>query len=67
MSGITKERSGTGFDTKKMKEVFAEVKNLKEIKKPIKEKVLDEKQTIWVEPTLVCEIEYASMTEMELV
>ncbi len=54
---------GTGFDTKNMKEVYAELKKLKEIKKQIKEKILDEKQTIWVEPKLVCEIEYSSMTK----
>jgi DNA ligase D-like protein (predicted ligase) len=54
---------GTGFDTKIMKEVYAELKKLKEIKKPIEEKVLDEKQTVWVEPKLVCEIQYASMTK----
>jgi DNA ligase D-like protein (predicted ligase) len=54
---------GTGFDTKIMKEVFSEIKKLKEIKRPIKEKVLDEKQTIWVESKLVCEVEYASMTK----
>ncbi len=54
---------GTGFDTKNMKEVFSELKKLKETKKPINEKVLDEKQTIWVEPKLVCEIEYASKTK----
>ncbi len=55
---------GTGFDTKIMKEIFSELKTLMEIKKPIKEKVLDEKQTIWVEPKLVCEVEYASMTRV---
>jgi len=54
---------GTGFDTKIMKEVYSELKKLKEIKKPIKEKVLDEKQTIWVEPKIICEIEYSSITK----
>ncbi|MEO6694450.1 MAG: non-homologous end-joining DNA ligase [Ignavibacteria bacterium] len=54
---------GTGFDTKIMKEVFTEVKKLNETKKTIKEKILDEKQTTWIEPKLVCEIEYASMTK----
>ena len=34
-----------------------------EIKKPIKEKVLEENQTIWIEPKLICEIQYASMTK----
>lgn len=54
---------GTGFNAKNMKEVFSEIKKLKEIKKPVKEKVLDEKQTTWVEPKLICEVEFASMTK----
>lgn len=60
---IYRGKVGTGFDSKKIKEVYSELKKLKETKKPIKEKVLDEKQTIWVEPKLVCEIEYASKTK----
>ncbi|MDQ3021175.1 MAG: non-homologous end-joining DNA ligase [Bacteroidota bacterium] len=54
---------GTGFDVKNMKEVYSELKKIKEIKKPIKEKVLDETNTIWIESKLVCEIEYSSMTK----
>jgi ATP-dependent DNA ligase len=46
-----------------MKEVYAELKKLKETKKPVKEKILDEKQSVWVEPKLICEIQYASMTK----
>ena len=53
---------GSGFDTKIIKEVYDQLKKLKEINKPITENVLDEKQTIWVEPKLICEIQYASMT-----
>lgn len=60
---IYRGKVGTGFDAKTMKEVFAKLKKIKEIKKPIKEKVLDEKQTVWVEPELMCEIEYASKTK----
>ena len=59
---IYRGKVGTGFDAKIMKEVYSELKKLKEIKKPIGEKVLDEKQTIWVEPKLVCEINYSSIT-----
>jgi len=60
---IYRGKVGTGFDDKIIKEVYNELKKLKEIKKPIKEKVLDEKQTIWVEPCLICEIQYASITK----
>lgn len=54
---------GTGFNDKLMKEINKEIKKLKEVKKPIKEKVLDEKNTTWIEPKLVCELEYASITK----
>ncbi len=54
---------GTGFDTKLMKEILAELKKLKEIKRPVKEKPLDEASTIWVEPKLMCEVQFASLTK----
>jgi bifunctional non-homologous end joining protein LigD len=53
---------GSGFDDASLKSVFAEVKALAEIKKPIKEKPLDEARSVWVEPALVCEVQYASLT-----
>ena len=53
---------GTGFDDKLMKEIDKEIKKLDEVKKPIKEKVLDEKNTTWIEPKLVCEVQYSSIT-----
>ncbi len=59
---VYRGKVGTGFDDKIMKEIYTELKKLKEIKKPIKEKVLDEKQTIWVEPKLVAEVQYSSIT-----
>jgi ATP-dependent DNA ligase len=59
---VYRGKVGTGFDDKTMKEVYKELKKLVETSKPIKEKVLDEKQTIWIEPSLVCEIQYASIT-----
>jgi bifunctional non-homologous end joining protein LigD len=54
---------GTGFDTKTMKEILADLKKLKEIKRPIKEKPLDDANTTWVEPVLICEVQYASLTK----
>lgn len=53
---------GTGFDDAMLKEVFAEIKKLKEIKKPIAEKVMDEKTSRWIEPHLMAEISFASFT-----
>jgi bifunctional non-homologous end joining protein LigD len=54
---------GGGFDDRSLKAVFAEIQKLKVIKKPIKEKTLDDSQSTWVEPKLVCEVEYLSLTK----
>ena len=53
---------GTGFDEKSIKEIFAYLKNFKQIKKPIPEKLLDDAQTIWIEPKAIGEVQYASLT-----
>jgi len=53
---------GTGFDDNMMKEVFQELKKLEKIKTPVREKVLDEKVTIWIEPKLIVEISYSQLT-----
>jgi bifunctional non-homologous end joining protein LigD len=53
---------GTGFDDKLLKEITASLKGLEEVKKPLKEKVMDEKITTWVEPNLFAEISYSSIT-----
>lgn len=59
---IYRGKVGTGFDDATIKEVFSQIKKLKKIKKPIPQKVLDEKVSIWVEPKLIAEISYASLT-----
>ena len=53
---------GSGFDDDALKAVAAEVKKLKTIKRPIKEKPLDDARSVWIEPQLACEVEYASLT-----
>lgn len=53
---------GTGFDDIALKEISKQIKALKETKKPIPDKVMDEKTSIWVEPKLVAEISYAKIT-----
>ncbi len=53
---------GTGFDAKLMKEILVRLKSLKTIKRPVKEKPLDDASSTYVEPKLVCEVEYASWT-----
>lgn len=54
---------GTGFDDRMLKSMYQELKKFREIKKPIKEKTLDDVATIWIEPKLFCEVQYASMTK----
>jgi DNA ligase D-like protein (predicted ligase) len=53
---------GTGFDDRTLDAVGAEVKALREAKRPFKEKPIDDAISIWVEPTLWCEVQYASLT-----
>jgi len=53
---------GSGFDDSMMAELGKELKAFKKTKKPIPEKVLDEKITTWIEPRMVVEISYAQLT-----
>jgi DNA ligase D-like protein (predicted ligase) len=53
---------GTGFDVKSMKETFAYLKNIRHVKRPIKERPPDDAQTVWLEPSAVCEVQFASLT-----
>ena len=57
---------GTGFDAKLMKEIFSDLKKQKTIKRPIKEKPLDDSSTTWIEAKLVCEVQYASRTKDDM-
>ena len=54
---------GTGFDSRSLKAVYAEVRKIKTGKRPVKEKPLDDAQTVWLEPQLLCEVQYASLTK----
>ncbi len=54
---------GTGFDDKLLKSIHDQLLDVPTIKKPIQEKPLDEKVTTWIEPKLVCEVQYASFTK----
>jgi DNA ligase D-like protein (predicted ligase)/DNA ligase D-like protein (predicted polymerase)/DNA ligase D-like protein (predicted 3'-phosphoesterase) len=53
---------GTGFDDDSLRTVSAEVQNLPTIKRPVKEKPLDDARSVWVEPKLMCEVQFASLT-----
>ena len=54
---------GSGFNDRSLKAVFAELKKMKTVKKPIKEKLAESAQSVWVESKLICEVEYASLTK----
>jgi bifunctional non-homologous end joining protein LigD len=53
---------GTGFDDKMMGAIFEQLSQLTIKNRPVKEKPLDAAQSVWVEPKIMCEIEYASIT-----
>jgi DNA ligase D-like protein (predicted ligase)/DNA ligase D-like protein (predicted polymerase)/DNA ligase D-like protein (predicted 3'-phosphoesterase) len=53
---------GTGFDEATMKEITRQLKKSPEIKKPIKEKTLDDRVSVWIEPVWVAEVTYAQLT-----
>lgn len=54
---------GSGFDDKTLKSLLAELKRHKEVKRPIRQKPLDDALTTWIEPTVMCEVQYASFTK----
>ncbi|MEQ8304715.1 MAG: non-homologous end-joining DNA ligase [Cyclobacteriaceae bacterium] len=59
---VYRGKVGTGFNDKALKEIFAIIKKLKTTSKPVKNKVLDEKVSVWVEPKLFVEVNFASFT-----
>jgi bifunctional non-homologous end joining protein LigD len=56
---------GTGFDSKRMAETMEILKELKTGERPVETKPLDDAQTVWLEPSLVCEVRYSSITQDE--
>lgn len=58
-----KGKVGTGFDQKTLKDVYEELKMRKRIKRPVKERPEDDSSSVWIEPFMVCEIAYSSITD----
>src|SRR5882672_7966021 len=56
-------KAGTGFNEESMREVAGELKKLKTIPRPVKEKPLDDARSVWVESKLICEVQFASWTK----
>ena len=54
---------GTGFDAKSRKEIFAYLKKIRRAKRPVREKPPDDALTVWLEPMVVCEVQFASLTD----
>jgi DNA ligase D-like protein (predicted ligase) len=54
---------GTGFDARLMKQVFELLNKTRRAVRPVREKPLDDEQTTWIEPKVICEVQYASMTK----
>ncbi|HEX9653254.1 MAG TPA: non-homologous end-joining DNA ligase, partial [bacterium] len=54
---------GTGYDQAMMKSIFSEIQKLQPTKRMIKQKPLDDAQTVWIEPKLLCEVQYSSLTK----
>jgi bifunctional non-homologous end joining protein LigD len=54
---------GTGFDVQTQRSVFSKLKKIKRIDRPIKEKPVDDIKSTWIEPKLICEVQYASITK----
>lgn len=56
---------GTGFNTKLFQEIKKQLDQLSHVDKPIKTKLPDDATSSWVEARLICEIQYASITNNE--
>lgn len=54
---------GTGFDGALIRELHGQLSKMKKVKKPLAAKVQDEKLTTWVEPHLMAEVSYSSITK----
>lgn len=59
---VYRGKVGSGFNDNDLKEIGTLVKKQHHISKPIPQKVLDEKSSKWVEPNLIIEVTYASLT-----
>jgi bifunctional non-homologous end joining protein LigD len=54
---------GSGFNDESLRDVSAELQKLTRSKKPVKQKTLDESRSVWIEPKLMCEVQFSSITK----
>lgn len=60
---IYRGKVGTGFTTRDMADILDELKRMPTVERPVDEKPPDDAETTWIEPRLVCEVQYASITK----
>lgn len=54
---------GTGFDDATAKGLLARLNQLQPIKRPVKKKPVDDAKSTWVQPKLMCEVQFSSWTK----
>jgi bifunctional non-homologous end joining protein LigD len=54
---------GAGFNDGSLQDISVALKKLNAMKKPVKEKLDDESQSVWVDAKLMCEVQFASTTK----
>ncbi len=50
-------------DDRTLERVRRELDRLDEVDRPVRARPADDARTVWVEPRLVCEVQYASVTK----
>ncbi len=60
---VYKGKVGTGFNQKLMKDIYEKISTRDKIKRPVKQRPVDEAQSVWISPFLTCEIQFSSITE----
>jgi DNA ligase D-like protein (predicted ligase) len=53
---------GTGFDERLYRAILTELQKISPAPRPIEQRPADDARTVWFEPKLVCEVQYASLT-----
>lgn len=56
-------RVGTGFDEKLLKSIYTELQKIDKFQEPPIEGTDEDPGTTWLEPQLICDIQYASITK----
>lgn len=60
---IYRGRVGSGFDDHLLKHIRGLLDGLPQVTKPVSEEAHEESRSIWVQPTLTCEVEYSMITD----